>query len=149
MYRALADGQASAKVACSRMHLLLRSLTRPLFFLFYYFCSFPLFSLPLSPLPPLPFLFVSLGWHFLYFIAPIPKAMIPLAVHQFFCEGVSCPTIYSQQLGRTVSKWEYVRTYLATGHEWQWYYVGWLFFSIFVLRLLIAIVVQKVSHQSR
>ena len=48
-----------------------------------------------------------------------------------------------------VTKYDYVRNYLATGKGWEDYYLGWLVLEIVVIRSLVALIVQKVSHVKR
>jgi hypothetical protein len=90
------------------------------------------------------------GWQWMYHLNPIPKMLIPLSIQQFYCEAPACPTIYSVTQGnRVVTKWEWVSNYLVTGKGWEDYYVAWLIFMIVCVRLLVMIVIQKVSHLKR
>ena len=76
--------------------------------------------------------------------------MIPLCIQQFYCseEDPTCPMIDTVQYGR-VTKWSYIQNFLVTGKGWEWYYLGWLVFSIVLIRVFVAIIVQKVSHVKR
>lgn len=60
-------------------------------------------------------------WTFMYYIDPIPKSLLPLAIQQFYCplDDPTCPKIESTRLGGTVSKWEYVKTILATNENFE------------------------------
>ena len=71
-------------------------------------------------------------------------------MQQFYCSDAdpTCPLIDTVRYGR-VTKWQFVENFLSTGKGWEWYYLGWLVLSIVALRLLIAIIVQKVSHVKR
>ena len=91
------------------------------------------------------------GWIWMYYLDPIPKGLIAMALSQFNCEGGPdvCPAIYSVRYDGVVTKADFVRRYLATADDWYGYYVLWLLFSIVVMRVLVALVVQHVSHLKR
>ena len=78
--------------------------------------------------------------------------MIAISVQQFYCpdSDPTCPTIFSlQNGGRVVSTWHFVSRYLATGNGWDYYYWGWLCLMIVIVRIFVALVIQKVSHLKR
>jgi len=92
------------------------------------------------------------GWVFMYVLNPLSKVMVSLAIPQFYCADESpagCPQLVSVQHGGVVSQWEFVSSYLASGKGWEWTYVGWLVVSIAVVRLLVAVSVQRVVHLTR
>lgn len=78
-----------------------------------------------------------------------------ILVQQYRCEpGIGpdeiCPTVFSVQQGnKLVTKWEFITTFLSTGEGWQWYYVGWLIFMIVIVRILIGLTIQFISHIRR
>jgi len=88
------------------------------------------------------------GWVWMYEIDFIPKGFIPLAVQQFKDKDTADDLLDTVQYGQ-VTKWNYVQNYLSTSQEWQWNMVGWVIFEIVCVRILIAFIVQKVSHQKR
>lgn len=73
-----------------------------------------------------------------------------MTLQQFYCSEsrTDCPRLNSIQYG-SVTKYDYVRNYLATGKGWEDYYLGWLVLEIVVVRILVALIVQKVSHVKR
>lgn len=92
------------------------------------------------------------GWRWFWYIDPIPKALLPLAIQQFYCNDQfgDCPRIFTTTLGnREITKWEFTANYLATGVEWQAYFILYQVLTIFVVRLFVAFAVQKVSHLKR
>jgi hypothetical protein len=91
---------------------------------------------------------MPIGWHWMYDLNFVPKSFIPLTIQQFKDNDGPSDVLATVQYGE-VTKWQYVRNYLATDQPWQWYMLGWLVFTIVCVRILIALVVQKVSHQKR
>jgi hypothetical protein len=91
---------------------------------------------------------MPVGWHWMWDLNFIPKSLVPLAIQQFKNNDGPSDVISTVQYGQ-VTKWQYTRLYLATDQPWQWYMLGWLVFTIVCVRILIALVVQKVSHQKR
>lgn len=93
------------------------------------------------------------GWIWMYYIDPLPKAMIAIAISQFRCVGDTsvCPSLFDPVTNAMVTKSEWVGTYMQTDmHEdWYWYYIGWLAFTALVFRILIFIIVKKINHQKR
>jgi len=88
------------------------------------------------------------GWVWMYEINFIPKGFVPLAIQQFKDKDTADDMLDTVQFGR-VTKWSYVQNYLSTSQSWQWDLVGWMVFEIVCVRILIALVVQKISYQKR
>ena len=82
---------------------------------------------------------------------PLSKALVSMSVSQFYCDEsdatTMCPTVTT--LSGETSQWRFVDEYVAAGRDWRWYYVGWLIFTIVVIRILIAYTVNKVSYLKR
>jgi len=88
----------------------------------------------------------------MYVLNPLSKVLVSLAIPQFYCADTSpagCPQLLSVQHGGAVSQWQFISDYLASGKGWEWTYVGWLVCSIAVVRLLVAVSVQRVVHLTR
>lgn len=96
---------------------------------------------------------IPVGWIWMYYIDPIPKAMISIAISQFRCVGdiTVCPSLFDPVTNTVVTKSEWVGTYMQTdmSDDWYWYYIGWLGFTALVFRILIFIIVKYVNHQKR
>ena len=93
-------------------------------------------------------------WSWLYYINPIPKGFVALAIQQFDCtdapDGTQhCPRVSSVQYGDG-TKWHFVEQYLASGGgEWQARYIGWIVCSIGIIFLAALLVISKISHVKR
>ena len=64
---------------------------------------------------------MPVGWQWMYHLNPVPKALIPLCIQQFYCSDSdpSCPMLDTAQYGR-VTKWHFIQQYMATGKGWEW-----------------------------
>lgn len=99
----------------------------------------------------------------MYYIDPIPKALISNAIFQFHCidddandDGADasndhhCPRIDSLQFSQNqMTKWDWISKFLSTGKDWGNYYIAWMILSIILVRIFIVIAIQKVSHLKR
>jgi len=90
------------------------------------------------------------GWRWFWYINPIPKALVPISIQQYYCNDQfgDCPRVFSSTMGE-ITKWEFVANFLSTGVEWQAYFILYQVLSIIVMRLLVAFVIEKVSHVKR
>lgn len=92
------------------------------------------------------------GWKWIYYINPVPKALIPMSVVVFEC-GDDCPVL-ENQYGPDGSDWgtltsyDYVLRYLGAG-AWYWEWIGYLFLTIIVMRIFFFMCVSKVSYLER
>lgn len=92
------------------------------------------------------------NWQWMYHANVMPKAVVSIALSQFYCAETdpTCPTLYSvQQGGTVVTQWQYIQTYMSSGQGWEWYYMGWLVFMIIIVRFLVYLTIEKISHVRR
>ena len=93
------------------------------------------------------------GWHWLYDLFWIPKALIPIITDQFYCEGPECPQLSNVlgpdgQLIPQVSVSDFLLNYLDTGN-WYWQYIGWQLLTYFVMQALVWAAIAKINHVKR
>ena len=92
---------------------------------------------------------LPIGWQFMYYLSPLAKALVSVSVKQFECEGPDCPTLFSVQYGGAMTRWEFVKQYLASGSGWDVYYIAYLVLTVVIARIFATWVILKVSHYSR
>ena len=90
---------------------------------------------------------IPIGWQWMYYVSPLSKALCAVGVQQF--KDDSDVTFYSIQAGGIVNRWEFAQQYLATGRDWDNYWIAWLVFMVVIMRLMATASIQYVSHQKR
>ena len=93
------------------------------------------------------------GWKWLYRIFWIPKALIPILMDQYYCEGDDCPQLYDVLspdgvLIEQQSVSDYLTQFLDTGN-WYGQYIGWLLLTYVVMQALVWLAIAKVNHVKR
>jgi len=98
---------------------------------------------------------IPVGWKWFYYIDPIPKALIATAATQFYCDyssGQSCPKIaVPTDSGATVIQYtsDFIANAVAGNAGDYGKYIGYLFLTLALLRVLVLIAFKKVSHIKR
>jgi len=106
---------------------------------------------------------IPVGWIWFYYIDPVPKALIALAMPQFDCpgydqcdsSGVDCPCNFlsilgaSGQTANTTTIAQFVSDSLSAGYDSYWEYLGWLALTYLVMRIMVFAAVSKVAHIKR
>lgn len=97
------------------------------------------------------------GWIWMYYINPVPKALIGICASQFECirhadnttSGYGCGMITDPVTGLKTPIDTFVQNELDFGYDVKWAMAGWLVLTLFVFRCLVALIVSKVSHITR
>jgi len=90
------------------------------------------------------------GWTFMYYLSPLSKVLVAISVKQFECDGPDCPRLLSLQYGGVeMTRWDFVKAYLASGSGWDAYYAWYLLLMVIAMRLFATTAILKVSHYTR
>jgi len=95
---------------------------------------------------------IPAGWKWMYYIDPVPKAFLGVALTQFHCDvdaNPNCPTLIPGPGEPEVYTYPYL-TDLLEGHASDYgRNVGWLVLEIVVVRILVLLAMRFVSHIKR
>eukprot|EP00742_Colponemidia_sp_Colp-10_P017271 GILJ01019851.1.p1 GENE.GILJ01019851.1~~GILJ01019851.1.p1 ORF type:complete len:1409 (-),score=187.18 GILJ01019851.1:37-3678(-) len=89
-------------------------------------------------------------WKWMYYINPVPKGLVAAGLNEYECVS-NCPSII-QQTGAgvsTVSRSDYVSTYLEASYGDYWNQIGWLILTCAILHFLFIVCLQKINHVKR
>ena len=93
------------------------------------------------------------GWKWLYYTFWVPKALIPILMDQYYCEGSDCPQLYDVLtpegvLVEQMSVSDYLTNFLDAGN-WYWQYIGYLILTYGVMQALVWLAIASINHVKR
>jgi len=115
---------------------------------------------------PLQFLFggiftrptnIPIGWKWWYYMNPLPKSIISIALPQFECKldnpysiDSGCPVMFNPEINKVQTIHDYVQSTWQSGYEHAFSYnVGWLILTYVVTILLIVLSFRFINHLKR
>jgi hypothetical protein len=96
---------------------------------------------------------IPIGWKWMFYIDPVPKAFIGAAMTQFYCDTED-PSANCQKISPGVGQaaeytYEYLKDLLEGSAGQYGQNVGWLVLEIVVVRIMVLIALRFVSHIKR
>jgi len=96
---------------------------------------------------------IPIGWKWMFYIDPVPKAFIGAAMTQFYCDTED-PTANCQKISPGAGQaaeytYEYLKDLLEGSAGQYGQNVGWLVLEIVVVRIMVLLALRFVSHIKR
>ena len=73
-----------------------------------------------------------------------------MVIQQFYCDDSAgtCPVVTLAD-GSTLTKWAYAQSFIGSGEDFKWKWIGYLVLTIAIVHLFVIACVQKINHQKR